>query len=211
MSIEFAEKILDGMVDENGHCGERGMSAKQYECICQYLRKTEPKRCGEWAGERGFIPFYEWDAEGTIGRYQVKLHCFDHFHLRVVVEYIRRWIDEVPTFESSEWVGEPKQRMDLELTVIRRAEYERAAYTYGTEWVNVYTMADAEGNCYVWKSTNWLKTEEYDEDGWLVEDAYAEPGDKVAMRATVKEHSEYRGIRQTVVTRAKVKAIAKRA
>lgn len=210
MSIGFAEKIIDGMVDENGRCGERGMSEKQYECICQYLHKTEPKRCGGWTGEHRFIPFYEWDAEGAIGRYYVKLHCFDHFHLRVVVECIRRWIDEVPTFEGSEWVGEPKQRMDLELTVIRRAEYERAAYTYGTEWVNVYTMADADGNCYVWKSTNWLGA--WKDDGNGGEDwVDAAPGDKVTMKATVKEHNEYRGIKQTVINRPKISEIVKAA
>lgn len=208
MSIEFAEKILDGMVDEHGNCGERGMSAKQYEVICHYLRKTEPRRCGGWEGDRAFVPFYEWDAEGTIGRYQVKLHCLDHFHLQVVVESIRRWIDEVPTFEGSEWQGEPKQRMELELTVVRRAEFERPAYTYGYEWVNVYTLADAEGNCYVWKSTSWLGAWQDDGDGedWVD----ADPGDKVTMRATVKEHSEYRGIKQTVINRPKVKAVEKR-
>lgn len=34
-------------------------------------------------------------------------------------------------------------------------------------------------------------------------------GDVVEMRTTVKEHSEYRGTKQTVITRPKITAIVK--
>ena len=48
--------------------------------------------------------------------------------------------------------------------------------------------------------------EHEDEDGFI-DATYAEPGDKVALKATVKEHGEYKGVKQTVITRPKVKAI----
>lgn len=199
MSIRFAEQVLEGMVDQDGHCGERGMSEKQYRVLKPYLNETEAKYCGGWTGNRGGgIRFTEWEAEGTIGKFNVKLHLVCHFNLRVEVVSIDQWIDEVPTFENSEWQFEPKKRIDLELTLIRVSSYERAAYTYGKETVNVYTLADAEGNCYVWKTTGWLETD----------DTFAKPGDKVSMRATVKEHGDYRGIKQTVLTRCKVSAIS---
>jgi hypothetical protein len=36
----------------------------------------------------------------------------------------------------------------------------------------------------------------------------ADEGDTIEMRATVKEHGEYKGTKQTVVTRAQVKSIS---
>jgi hypothetical protein len=47
----------------------------------------------------------------------------------------------------------------------------------------------------------------YDEDGdeWVD----AEIGSTVTMRATVKDHSEYKGTKQTVITRPKVSHIEK--
>lgn len=212
MSIKFAEQIIEGMVDENGNCGERGMTEKQWDCIKQYMSDDNKfERCGGWVGDHGHIDFWERDAEGVIGKYEVKIHLYKHFNLRVTVKSIRRWIDELPTFEHSEWQGKIKQRLSLELTLIRRYEYQRKSFAYthsGYEWAYIYTLADAEGNCYVWKTTNLLDYEYEDEDGdhWDI----ADPGDKVTMKATVKEHGEYKGIKQTVITRPKVTGIEKR-
>lgn len=216
MSIEFAEKIIDGMVDENGHCGERGMSTKQYRCIQNYMtEETEHVPCGSWEGFYKDVQFFTWTERGIVGKYAVELEITEHFNLRIVVKDIHRWIDEVPTFEGSEWVYEPKQRVDMELTLIRDYAYERAAYTYGMETFHIYTLADADGNCYVWKTTGHLGADvvkEVCDDGseWL-DWVPAEPGDKVFMKATVKAHDEYKGIKQTVVTRPKVKEVQKRA
>lgn len=211
MTIKFAESILDGIVDQNGHCGERGISSKQFDALRPYLHETEAKPCGGWVGDRGGrIQFYEWKAEGYVGRYHVRLNCMDHFNFRCVVESIDRWIDEVPSFKGSEYVGKPKQRMDLELTVIRRTSFTRPAYSYGYEEVNVYTMADSKGNCFVWKSTGFLGVDEVVEtigDREFLEWHPAEVGSRVVMRATVKEHGEYRGIKQTVLTRPTVKEV----
>lgn len=37
----FAEKIIDSMVDENDHCGERGLSEKQFDILYKHLHLTE--------------------------------------------------------------------------------------------------------------------------------------------------------------------------
>lgn len=37
----FAEQILDSMVDESGHCGERGLSPKQFTVLTERLREGE--------------------------------------------------------------------------------------------------------------------------------------------------------------------------
>lgn len=229
MSIEFAEKIIDGMVDENGHCGERGMSAKQFDCIARYLDVEESEWVNAWHGDKfgGRVDFYSTNYVGTVGKYQVVLNEFWHFNRRCTVVEINlrpadeiaaeekrreaeRKLKEIGKFEHSEWVGEEKQRMELELTLIRDYSYERPAYTYGWETAHIYTLADSDGNCFIWKTSKPLMVEHEDEDGFI-DATYAEPGDKVALKATVKEHGEYKGVKQTVVTRPKVKAIDKAA
>lgn len=215
MSKEFAEKILDSMVDENGHCGERGLSAKQFAILSPYLEEGEWEYAGGWSGDYSYRHFYSTDFEGNIGKYHVVLNEFDHFNPRYTVvsidfrpkeEYEAELrLAELGKFEHSEWVGELKQRVDMELTLVRIGCYERRAYGYrdALETVRVYTLADADGNCIVWKTTSWLD----------IDDEYcymqAEPGDEVIMKATVKEHGEYRGVKQTVVARPKVKFIGK--
>lgn len=228
MSIEFAEKIIDGMVDENGHCGDRAMSVKQFEAIvygCSTMCPGKERDAGGWEGDYSFRDFWERDWEGTVGKYNVKLNEFHHFHGRYTVVNIdlrpkeelefEAKMRELAKFENSEWVGEPKKRMDMELTLVRDYQYERQAYGYSygyhPETAHIYTLADADGNCYVWKTSNPLKVERWDEDGWLVEETYAELGDKVTMRATVKEHNEYKGTKQTVINRPKVSGIEKAA
>lgn len=233
MSIEFAEKILDGMVDENGHCGERGLSQKQFDCIARYLDAEESEWVNAWHGDKygGKVDFTSTDYVGAIGKYQVVLNEFWHFNRRCTVVEINlrpqdeidaenrrrefeRQLREVGKFEHSEWVAEPKKRIDIELTLVRDYQYERQAYGYiygnRLETVHIYTLADADGNCFVWKTGNNLKVERWDGDD-LVEETYAEPGDKVTMRATVKEHNEYKGVKQTVITRPKVERVEKAA
>jgi hypothetical protein len=140
----------------------------------------------------------------------VELEVTHHFNIRAVVKSIHRWIDELPTFEDSEWQFQPKQRKDMTLTLIRESRYERMSYSgWGTETVSIYTMADDEGNCFVWKTTSALGMD-VERDNFI-DFVAAEIGDRIDMRATVKEHSEYRGIKQTVIVRPKVNGITKRA
>ena len=228
MSIEFAERIIDGMVDENGHCGERGLSEKQFDIMMPHLDAEHTELLPGWTGSRGGkVRFQETTFAGVIGKYQVVLSEFWHFHRRCTVVEINlrpadeiaayerereleRQLREIAKFERSEWVAEPKRRIDLELTLVRDYQYDRPAYTYGYETAHIYTLADADGNCIVWKTTNDIDIEWYDEDGrWHCKTA--EPGDRVTMRATVKEHGEYKGVKQTVITRPNVKEVEKRA
>lgn len=216
MSAEFVEKMLDSMVDKNGHCGERGLSEKQFDIISRYLEEGEAVACGGWEGDYAWRTFYSTDYEGNVGKYHVKLNEYDHFHRRCsVVEISLRpqeeidfenWLSEIGKFEHSEWMGSVKERKEVELTLVREYSYEVASYSgYGTDIKKTYIFADADGNCYVWKTTGWLDCGDGDEY------YQAQPGDSVVMKATVKEHGEYRGIKQTVLTRPAIKDIKKRA
>lgn len=214
--MSFAEKMIESMVDENGHCGERGLSAKQFGILQQYLYPSEIEDAGYWEGDRyGVIKqFTTQDFEGNIGKYHVKLNEFWHFHPRHTVvsidlrpaEEIEReaWLKSLRDFSKSEWQGQPKERKDFELTYVSEYEYDTVAYCswQGTETHYIYTFTDGT-NCYVWKTTNllgkWAKDENGREEFWEYE-----AGDTVKLKATIKEHTEYKGIKQTVLTRAKV-------
>ncbi len=215
MTKSFAEQIIDSMVDENGHCGERGLSAKQFAVLAKYLDEGEWLPAGGWEGDYAWKTFYACDYTGTIGAYNVKLNWFAHFHDRYSVVSIDRrpaadlereaHAEEMCDFEHSEWQGEVGKRSDIELTFVREYSYEVPGHGWnaGYEDRYIYTFADDDGNCYVWKTGNVMVYRPTDDD----RDATAQPGDKVTLRATVKEHGEYRGVKQTVLTRCKVQAV----
>ena len=112
-------------------------------------------------------------------------------------------------FSGSEWVAEPKKRIDMSLTLVSVYEYEAAKFSYYDSSTGyIYTLRDGDGNCIVWKTKNPLAMWAEDESGreeWLE----AEVGDTIEMKATIKEHGEYKGTKQTVVTRPKIAQIRK--
>lgn len=222
MSKDFAIKIIDSMVDKNGHCGERGLSGKQFDILAEHLAKGKEYDLGEWKGDYKTVYFWGIDYEGNIGRYHVVINKHFRFHMGYnVVEISLRPAGEYEAeleaeaklramrdFSGSEWVGEPKQRLDMSLTLVNDYEYEGRRYSYyDTSTAHIYTLRDDDGNCIVWRTKNLIYVDREDEKGrmrWKL----AEVGSRVTMRATVKEHGEYRGIRQTVITRPKVQDIA---
>lgn len=91
-----------------------------------------------------------------------------------------------PAHAASEWQGNVGDRLTLTLHVDRALQYEHPAYgrPYMMTSSMLYLMSDAAGNVYKWSTTKAL-TENAD----------------VQLRGTVKEHVEYKGIKQTVLTR----------
>lgn len=221
MSKEFAEHIIDSMVDENGYCGERGLSEKQFDILSEYLQEGREYDAGCWEGDYATVGFWSRDYEGDIGKYHVKLNIFKHFNYRFMVEEIslrpadevkaereeKRRMAELRDFSHSKWMYEPKQRVELSLTMVSDYTYEYAYCAYDSNTCHIYTFRDDDGNCYVWKTSKAIGMDVRDDDGRFIEHVWAEPSDKVTMKATVKEHGEYRGTRQTVLTRATVLSI----
>lgn len=105
---------------------------------------------------------------------------------------------------ESEYVGEVGQRIETAITISRIATYEATNYFrptwsgYRDETRYVYTMTDADGNALVWKTSGHISLP--------VGDRYrpAEEGDKLTIKGTIKEHSTYKGVKQTVLQRVKV-------
>lgn len=87
---------------------------------------------------------------------------------------------------NSKHTGTVGKRQTFTATVVRVSSFERPRYaSYGYETVWIISMTDTEGNTLVSKSASF----------------HAPKGETLTFKATVKDHDEYQGERQTVVQR----------
>ena len=96
----------------------------------------------------------------------------------------------------SQYIGEIGQRITV-----------KATYTFGTSWQTkffgtqyLYIFKDADGNVFTWKTSSVPMV--LNAEG---KDVVINEGDQVMITGTVKEHSEYREEKQTVLTRCKLR------
>ena len=94
---------------------------------------------------------------------------------------------EVPEGAAAEYVGEIGERIDIEVKVNRKLVFDSRSYYGHTSACIMYIMSDVAGHCFVWTTSSYLNE-----------------GSTVKMRGTVKDHKEYKGTAQTVLTRCKV-------
>lgn len=114
----------------------------------------------------------------------------DEIKARCKAEY-----NKLNAVKDSEWVGEVGDRIDMELTLSWISQWEQNKYSgYGTEFVSLYTFKDDKGNELIWKTTSCFELAK-------------SKGIKFQVRGTIKEHSDYKGTKQTVLTRCKVKEV----
>lgn len=104
----------------------------------------------------------------------------------------------------SEYIGAIGQRITVEATYTKRCEYT-THYTYYGETHNIFKFEDASGNCIVWNTTGWLEDKKFVDKHGMCKLIF--PGAKVQITATVKEHSEYKGTKQTTISRPRFKLI----
>ena len=111
-------------------------------------------------------------------------------------ELIERKIPK-PEVDSGSYVGEVGKRLELTVTFKGTKSWkipDRFSYRGGEITQVMYIFEDAQGNTLIWKTTGYgLDYEEYPE------------GCTLTLRGTVKEHKEYKGIKQTVLQRVTVK------
>lgn len=91
-----------------------------------------------------------------------------------------------PEGPVSEWQGKVGERITRTLKMTRYFGFD-TQYSYYGEVQYIAILEDEDGNQYKW-STQHL---------WLEENKF------VTVKGTVKDHSEYKGVKQTVLTRVK--------
>lgn len=100
--------------------------------------------------------------------------------------------------EASSWVGNVGERVDVDITSLKLVT------SWDTEYgrTYLYKFEDVSGNLFVWYASKQFGATMTDKWGCQ----YLEPfgsDDVATIRATVKDHTEYEGVKQTVLTRVK--------
>lgn len=90
----------------------------------------------------------------------------------------------------SNHIGEVGKRIELTVTLVR--EYRFESYFGYNQTTTIYTMEDADRNILVWKTNGYMWLETVNARGDIDTD-FPRKGDEVTIRATVKEHGEYKG------------------
>lgn len=94
--------------------------------------------------------------------------------------------------ETSQYVGSIGDKITVEVTFVFEASFETQ---FGTQ--HIYTFRDDEGNTLVWKTSAFLWYEVGNKETPVCK------GDKIRLTASIKDHSEYRGERQTILQRVR--------
>lgn len=143
-----------------------------------------------------FNPAVGWYAPAALDAYECqRLTEKDVLKENVFIEWKDKeeveplWVERTRAAEASpsQWVGQIGDRIDITVTIDRvfESQFQRNAGWYGTTTSYMYLMHDEAGNVYKWSTSKCYEEKE-----------------TYHFRATVKDHSEYRKIKQTVITRA---------
>lgn len=123
--------------------------------------------------------------DDTIGRYynDGTLSFGDEYPIKLYINSLRdKW--EAEQAPATEWYGTIKDKVSLSVKLVRRGSYDTR---YGTTMV--YTFEDDNGHQFVWKTGTWLDNN---------------IGDSITISGTIKDHTEYKGVKQTELTRCKI-------
>ena len=89
--------------------------------------------------------------------------------------------------ERSQWVGNTGDRITIDVSTYHVITSWKTEYD---DLMMVYKVVDVNGNIYIWKTTKCIDCKD---------------GENFQMIATVKDHTLYGEIKQTVITRCRVK------
>lgn len=110
------------------------------------------------------------------------------------VDFVSLIASKLPQEEKliSEYVGQVGDKVNEIVTLEHTFSYERRAFgrSWDTEVVWIYKFRDDNGNILVWNTTSCKNN--------------IEDGTRLHLTGKIKEHSEYKGEKQTVLTRCKV-------
>lgn len=107
----------------------------------------------------------------------------DEWPIQLYIKELReKWeADHAP---KTEWYGSIKDKVDLSVTLKTIRGFDGV---YG--WTSILTFEDHQGHQFIWKTGSYVEVQE---------------GAEVTLKGTIKAHTEYKGIKQTELTRCKV-------
>lgn len=106
------------------------------------------------------------------------------------VNYIKKLVEKDEMDARSQHFGTPGEKFTKTVTFEKRTYFDNE---YGTTWVNVFR--DTDGNVILHMGTFINVKDEYESP---------ELGKQFQLSGTIKEHSEYQGVKQTRILRPKL-------
>ena len=95
----------------------------------------------------------------------------------------------ISTKSTSQYIGSVGDKLSVSVIFVSVFSYE-THFTYYGETHYIYKFTDENGNIIVWKTSSFQDLTE---------------NEKYTLKGTVKEHSEYKGEKQTALTRCRIK------
>lgn len=103
-----------------------------------------------------------------------------------------RWAEEKA---QSNYIGSIGDKLDIEVTFSHEISFDTQ---FGR--MNIYFFKDEAGNTLAWKTSAMLWINDLDENG---NNIFIRKGDKIRFIASIKEHNEYKGEKQTMLQRVR--------
>lgn len=165
----------------------------------EYSPKEAAKREAKLAKERAV-----WEAcEAAMAEREAQ----------IAAEEARKEAERLAEIERNrgKFIGNAGDKIQMTVTLTRTFSYERSCFNapWKTEVVTGYVFKTDDGNTLVWKTTGDLDRKEYREDGHLrdskgwYDPVSPDEGDRITIKATIKDHEEYNNVNQTILNRVK--------
>lgn len=167
-------------------CGGTGRSTPhlEKEYTPEYAAKLEARRMKKWEAEEAKRQAEQAERD----RIEAEKRAKEEAERKAEEERIKA------LKAISQFVGAVGEKMTTTVTYEGSPYFERRSFSgYGTERCYIHRFRDADGNLIVWKSCC----------GFPIPNA--NEGETFVVTGTVKDHSEYKDEKQTLILRAKVK------
>lgn len=197
---------------DNGRCFKCGGTGRMIQRTLEYTPEHEAELEAQRKA-RAEKKAAEWKAQQAEREAERLAKEIDECHRRALIE--NKWFDQKQAeIKASEYQGEVGKKITVKIVNVRSVSYE-ATFGWRTTTKHIYIMKDASGNTYTWNTENYLGYDvETDGKEWYREDSKGrhyywhiiEDDEEFMITGTVKEHKEYDGVKQTVLTRCKMKA-----
>lgn len=164
--------------------GAGKVRSKWIERTPEYQAKLDAKRRAKREAEQA-----KWDAEkAKIDAERARLEAKEKAEQEAREAEIRA------RKALSQYVGQVGDKVEIQATYVHTGSWEQKSFFkgYGTDTFYAHTFKDSDGNVLTWKTQKSLAL------------TY---GDLVKVKGAIKKHTEYKGEKQTELTRCKVEEV----
>jgi len=104
----------------------------------------------------------------------------------------------------SDYIGTPGEKIQVELIYMNSFSYEFQYSAYSTQTNFIHKFLDNNGNIFVWKTAKSIKEIVNGKNFYTKECIDINIGHNLKLKGSIKEHNEYKGEKQTILTRCKI-------